>query len=43
MARDLEERGKGGGGGVSLWWKKKGRLNQFDCVCLMNVHGVSFI
>ena len=39
MARDLEERGRGGG---SLWWKKKGRLNQFDCVCLMNVQGVSF-
>lgn len=31
MARDLEE-GDRGGGGVSLWWKKKGRLNQFDCV-----------
>lgn len=43
MARDLEEGDRGGGGGVSLWWKKKGRLNQFDCVCLMNVHGVSFI
>ena len=41
MARDLEERGRGGGG--SLWWKKKGRLNQFDYVCLMNVQGVSFI
>ena len=39
MARDLEERGRGG----SLWWKKKGRLNQFDCICLMNVQGVSFI
>ena len=38
MVRDLE-----GGGGVGLWWEKKRRLYQFDCVCLMNVQGVSFI
>ena len=41
MARDLEERGRGGGG--ELMVEEKRRLNQFDCVCLMNVHGVSFI